>query len=480
LAHFRKNKVMKIEERLISIVDLELDQENYRFSFTNSQKEAIDVMVGSKKTKITSLAKSIAELGSLNPLASIGVYPSQKTKGKYIVIEGNRRTTCLKLILNPEIIKNSNLGQAYRVFNELHNQMNPDFITEIKCIVFNNREEGLGFLNLRHRGEQGGMGRIDWDAKMAERYDEINKDKPSLYWQAVRLISSHPDSPEKEELEKILDKVSKTNFDRLIGNKNIHKLLNIEIHDRRIFTNSDKDELFSAVMEIMRFLSNSKVSDIYTDKDIQKYVQTSFPKELKPKSPSKDDTAWHFPSHDDEIVPAPRAITPSDPPKTSTKQRRSVNLFNKKSPGGNINISTHRISIIYNELRNLNLDRHLNATSILIRVFAELSIDRYMETFDMLNGRHSGTKVNKNLAQKGILVLHRMKQKKQADSGICEGFEFALKKKDGILSVDELNALVHNHRINPNRKDLEDLWEATGDFFDKLWSAIIEEEKKKS
>lgn len=53
-------------------------------------------MIGNQKDKLCVLASDIAEHG-LNPLEIIGVYPSDLYDGLYVVGEGNRRVTALKL-----------------------------------------------------------------------------------------------------------------------------------------------------------------------------------------------------------------------------------------------------------------------------------------------------------------------------------------------------------------------------------------------
>ena len=88
--------------RMIKLTSLFVNTENYRFEPLSSQKEAIDKMIEDQGDKLYSLVDDIVTNG-LSPVDLIIVTPNEDSN-KYVVLEGNRRITSLKLLNNPTLI----------------------------------------------------------------------------------------------------------------------------------------------------------------------------------------------------------------------------------------------------------------------------------------------------------------------------------------------------------------------------------------
>ncbi len=91
-----------MESKNIKITNLFLDVENYRFEKQNSQLEAIVKMIYTAKEKLFNLAEDILNVG-MNPTDKPLVIKGTEDN-QYIVLEGNRRLTSLKLLCNPDLI----------------------------------------------------------------------------------------------------------------------------------------------------------------------------------------------------------------------------------------------------------------------------------------------------------------------------------------------------------------------------------------
>ena len=87
----------------ILLTDLLVNSENYRFEVLGGQKEAIDKMIANQEEKLFNLAEHILAYG-LNPNDNVQVIESNHDKGKFIVVEGNRRVITLKILTNPDLI----------------------------------------------------------------------------------------------------------------------------------------------------------------------------------------------------------------------------------------------------------------------------------------------------------------------------------------------------------------------------------------
>ena len=88
----------------ISLELLLLSDGNPRLEPSFGEDEAINNMVADQNNKLVELASDIVVHG-LNPLDTVGVYPSETYRGFYEIGEGNRRMCALKLLAAPERIR---------------------------------------------------------------------------------------------------------------------------------------------------------------------------------------------------------------------------------------------------------------------------------------------------------------------------------------------------------------------------------------
>ena len=133
-----------VEHKRISIADLVLDSENPRLpkSMSNkSEKEIINFLLSD--ASLIELMLAIGKNGFFEG-EQLLVIPNKQ--GKYLVVEGNRRLSAVKLLHNPE------LGEIYKskiqqVLNETDEQNIPE---EIPCLVFEKKDDILKYLGYRH------------------------------------------------------------------------------------------------------------------------------------------------------------------------------------------------------------------------------------------------------------------------------------------------------------------------------------------
>lgn len=110
-----------------------------------------------------------------------------------------------------------------------------------------------------------------------------------------------------------------------------------------------------------------------------------------------------------------------------------------------------------------------------MRVFLELSVDKYMEAFNLLkNDALTGARDPRNLKQKTNEVIHHMNQTKRADDAICKGMKTVVNKDNSSFSIDTMNAFVHNGDFNPIPENLMLSWDNVQPFVIALWKAISE------
>jgi len=87
----------------LTLEELILDQENPRISKASSQREVLQKIIEDQDLKLVVLAESIVGDG-LNPMDRWLVLKSPTDRGKYIVLEGNRRLATIKILNNSAVL----------------------------------------------------------------------------------------------------------------------------------------------------------------------------------------------------------------------------------------------------------------------------------------------------------------------------------------------------------------------------------------
>ena len=178
--------------RTIKLTSLFVNTENYRFEPLSSQKEAIDKMVEDQGDKLYSLVDDIVTNG-LSPVDLIIVTPNEDNS-KYIVLEGNRRITSLKLLNNPTLVDDKYVSLRKK-FQKLQKE-NPNAISELKnitCAVFETPTEADIWIKRKHSGELNGIGTVTWNAQQKQRFEEKTEGKSSIPLQIITLLKSQDD-----------------------------------------------------------------------------------------------------------------------------------------------------------------------------------------------------------------------------------------------------------------------------------------------
>lgn len=155
---------MGFTERTLSVAALRLDLKNPRFpNEVTSQPEAIRAVLAGKKQvrELCSLARSIATEG-LDP-STLPVVTTEN--GHYVVLEGNRRITALKLLSRPALAPDADTRRRFERI-----AADGAFPTRVKAVVYDTREEYDDFLEARHTGENGGVGLKPWKSAEKARF----------------------------------------------------------------------------------------------------------------------------------------------------------------------------------------------------------------------------------------------------------------------------------------------------------------------
>lgn len=153
---------IKLGDQMLPISRLHLDSQNPRHQPLEGDSAVIAQLCS--KELVAELAADIAVRGSLSPLDVLGVIPFDGHPGHYVAVEGNRRTCALILLLDPSRAPTPTLQTQLRRIAATERVPR-----EVKVHVFANRAQAKPWINLRHLGEQEGIGTREWNADQKTR-----------------------------------------------------------------------------------------------------------------------------------------------------------------------------------------------------------------------------------------------------------------------------------------------------------------------
>lgn len=253
--------------KVLPIGKLIVNPENFRFNPVENQEQAIVEMVIRQGDKLIVLIEDILKNG-LNPTDLCIVFPRENN---YIVLEGNRRITSLKLISNPKILKNID-NKLYTKLIKLLNRYPKKTDQNITCIIPNKESEADKWIKLKHTGENNGKGAVRWDNQAIARFNKRVTGKEQLSLQIINFVKNS--SEFDKEIKKNIDKVSLTNIDRLISDPIVRETIGLKLKDKRLLRLYPNEELKKPLTKILNDLINKNivVTDIYTKDDRIDYM----------------------------------------------------------------------------------------------------------------------------------------------------------------------------------------------------------------
>jgi len=144
----------------IPISLLKIWTDNPRIGNALDEKNAINLLIETVGVKsMLNLAKDIVE----NGLAETEIPSVVQEANQFFVYDGNRRISCLKIIINPSIIDDPEIKQQ---FQSIFQDTRESILSQHRTIrVFNTtKDRALQLMDLAHNGAQDGVGRVPWES----------------------------------------------------------------------------------------------------------------------------------------------------------------------------------------------------------------------------------------------------------------------------------------------------------------------------
>jgi hypothetical protein len=444
----------------IKLSDLLLNSENPRFDPVKHQVEALDAMLEDQKEKIVFLAKHIIEFG-LNPTDITLVKPFEK---KWLVLEDNRRITAVKLLNDPELIKDY-FKNIKNEFKKMKAKMSGLKIRTIHCVVASDENLANEWIRLKHTGQNEGAGIVDWNSQQTGRFNARLRGEPDIYIRFLDNLKASEEIP--VGYKDSFHKIKKTNLVRLISDPDVLNLVGIISSEGFFAINGEVNDYLLGLLYDLIF-NDLSVGSIYHKADRLQYIEDLKNRIEKSKNNHRPQSAQSGNNQGSNAKTPGVNTSPSPSSKTARTAKHLKNYpINRKTliPSHHyLSITNPRILKIFNELKSVDIYEFPNCVSVLFRVFIELSCDCYIAT-NSIQGVTVDSKLGQkvdavalDLESKSIMTKNELRTARQMSSSPTQN-----------SSIKTFHAYVHNKDVTPLSKDLQSAWDDLWPFIEKIW-----------
>lgn len=438
----------------VPVADLYLDSGNPRVAEDSTDQRVLMRAIAKEQgPKLVQLARSIVELGGLDPSALPIVIERDDVPGGYWVLEGNRRILALKLLNRPSLGEGIVEEPHLRAIKKFSSEFGDGAALFVPSVVFPDRESARPWIKLRHTGENKGAGTVPWDSEQAARWDAGEGPVPP-HIQAVDFVRVH--GHKKAKADAAAAKV--TNVKRLLDDPYVRGQLGLEQTRGQLLSGLPRNELAKALAAVVRIASENKVSEIYTRQQRREKVD-ALPRSARP---------------DLQKISGARPVDPKGSEtsnKQPTRRRRRTPRRERRQLIPNdcvLRIANDRCNDIHHELRTLRVDEHANSVAVMFRVFLELSIDHVIDSQSIALPKKPTLKNKLQLVETFLIDDGRM-----TDVGMKPVRTIRQSSKHFLgVSIDAMHDWVHSSLWAPIPGDLLAGWDNLQAFFEAIWMEV--------
>lgn len=247
--------------------ELLLDVTNPRFEPTASQREAINALLADRD-KMLALAADIVDKGMLNPAESPIVVEENGTK---VVVEGNRRLACLKVLANPDLAEDAKIRAAFEKLAQ--KGTGP---ARIDVWLAPSRDAARPWIELRHTGQNGGVGVNPWTTEQQQRFDRkrgTQADRALTFTDGVAAAFSG----DKEVLDALQAAKARaiTTIGRVIADPDVRAAFGFDLHDGQLMFLYERTAMRKALLRLLQDLADNPVGTFMSKDDRRDYTKGS-------------------------------------------------------------------------------------------------------------------------------------------------------------------------------------------------------------
>ena len=439
----------------LSIDDLLLDLQNPRLGSTSSQSETLGGIVRLNPGHFRNLMGSIRDDG-LDPGDSLYVIPSEHEQD-FVVLEGNRRLSALKVLSNPDLLAGTDLPDALiKPLAREATGFDRSMVEPIRCVRFDDREQANDWIRRRHTGVAGGEGRITWKPLDIQRF---SNDHTTI--DVIEFVGRNAgySKAQWDKAHKALGGGKSTNLTRLLESAAGQQHLGITAESRQ----SRKTPLLGVdpewALRVLKRIVDDILSGVVDSRqlnrttDIKKYFD-NLPPELQPGPATTVATPKPF---KDITLPGGKAKSPQKPPPKRKPAPRARRTLAPKTHPFDMSSST-RLGLLVKEAGSLDASRFSLSCAFVLRAIVELAVNDYMKANSLPLGPPGGPEFD--LTKKTSKVVDHLRTTRKLPSRDLRAFRNRLLTKTSNCSIQSLNGFVHNQYDLPTPDELRAGWEA--------------------
>ena len=415
----------------VNVADLRVNQANDRHGEVGSEDLAIAELFRLHDFQMRNLAADIVAVGAVYdaPL----VMPADDS---HIVFDGNRRITCLKLLLDPVRAPTAEL-RAYFANLRGSSDAIPDRIT---CQIEDDRNLIDSILFRRHTGSQRGVGQLGWNDRAKLNFVERTGQGSGLNVAAEveRLLAEAGRLPDGN--------IPWSTLTRLLSSEEFRNRAGVSTAGRRFRVTHDHGAVVDALCRIASDLANQVVTlgDLWNNEGKRAYLNHLQDEGVLPA----ENERLPEPVQVGGLVRNPRRNPPPPLPPQTT-------FIPADAPHIQWVAAQQRVRAIWDELQTLALGEHPNAISALMRILLELSVEGYMA--------EHGLNAPDNLSRKVGVVAADLLARQIIDRAYYDELE-RIRLNDQLISVASMQRYIHSPDFAPMENELRTYWVRLGRF----------------
>lgn len=458
----------------VPVLELLLDTQNARIRHGADQMDCISRILRDE-TPFMNLLRDIAQ----NGLSPEHVLVSPTADDKWVVRDGNRRVTALKLLNYPDLCP---VDRLKPLIAHIARNNAGRYPTVINCLACNEEEVILFYLERKHTGENEGVGQRRWSPLLRTLFN-IQHGHPEQNKRAAQLILWA-----EGEGVVVEDDFPLTTLTRFLNQETLN-VLGFAVEEDQLCLTLPREQALRLVHRIIDDLQTGrkKVNDIFTPDQQRAYVK-SLREELGPPLGKADfpslaegvggqegstpataspPSASPNTSNGEPAPPGGRASAGSGetrrPPSPVTPSWERPHLFIRNHPGFGIPVGYTKVANVVAELKRLKVRETPQAVAMLLRTLIELSEIYYRE--------RNALREAEGLHRKLAAAADHMLENDRLSEGQHDVMIRRTREEGGMLHVKTLHGYVHSADFHPSYQMLNTLWDEVGYFVAACWRA---------
>lgn len=450
--------------RSIPVKDLLLWDENARFSdkyFKKTEKELIDYFCSKDNFEILKLSQEVVEDFDLPQLEKLVIY---NCEGKNIVLEGNRRLTVYKLLIDPVLIDNVKLKSKIIL---LKSKIDIDENFKVECLVTEDKVQGYRYIDRKHL-KNNNEKRWGETERTFHRNRMGSASRKELFKIRIAEVISRLDIPEGMR-EGVLGFGYVSNLWRILDTSIAWGLYGFDMDSEGNLHIEDEDFTKNLKVIILNILNKkdfrgNTIDSRSLNKNQEKIKYLRSIKSADWEKAQIEIKKW---GKANSAENKPKDEQPED---EKPKEEAKKNSKSKPMPKGLFYSSdvpykkgNKNLRILYEEMKNIDVENFPNATHDLLRSFLECSLIVFFKAngeFDSINKRRGNPTL-------GEMLTHIINKKSSAitDINLIQAVSLIKSEYDAPHSLQTLNMINHNENWVSSPRDVRIAWARLEELF---------------